>query len=337
MARDTRREYQKAIGALEPTIRQAFLAAVADVRSGAKVAAIEEAVSRGDWRAALDILRMDERIFDRLDRAIENAFYQGGIYQMARLGGRGAALLVRFQGRHERAERWVRERSSGLITEILEDQREAVRGAVESGLAAGRNPRQTALDLVGRVDGGSRKGGIVGLHSRQAAWVQSLRSELADPETASGYFDRKARDKRFDGIVRRAIREGKPVARADIERIATRYADRLLKHRGDVIARTESIAALNAGRYEALEQLVERGEVGRADISLVWSATMDARTRDIHVALNGERVQMGGVFVSQTGARLRYPGDTELGASGADTIQCRCYLQPKINWLARAV
>ena len=336
MAADSRRAYEEALARLDPSLRRAFEDAIRDVRSAAKVAAIEEAAAVGDWRAVVEIMRMDERVFDRLDREIQNAFYQGGVYQLAHLGGRGAALLVRFQGRHPRAEAWARERGSGLVSEIVADQREVIREAVVEGLAEGNNPRKTALDIVGRVDGGSRSGGVVGLHSTQARWVAALRRELADPATASGYFDRRARDKRFDGTVRRAIRDGKPVSQADIDRIAGRYADRLLKLRGDMIARTESIAALNAGRMEAIEQMIERGEVPRDAVTVTWSATMDGRTRDLHRIMNGQKVDFGEAFVSPTGARLRHPGDTSLGAQGEDVINCRCYAAPRIDWLSLA-
>jgi len=336
VARDSRSAYEAELRKLEPLVRKAFLEAIDDIKSGAKLTSVQEAVARADWQAALELLRMDESIFSRLDRQIENAFYQGGVYQLAHLGGRGAALRVRFQGRHERAERWVRERSGRLIRGIIEDQRIAVQDMIWRGLRDGRNPRQTSLDLIGRVQGNRRVGGIVGLTSPHARAVLALRAELSDPATADGYFSRKVRDKRFDGAVRKATSEGRAVSKREIDRIATRYADRLLKWRGDMIARTETIAALNAGRHEGLEQLIDRGEVSRDAVSVAWSATMDGRTRDLHRNLNGQQIGFGEAFQSQTGARLRYPGDSELGATGEDVIGCRCYLQPRIDWLAGA-
>jgi hypothetical protein len=39
-------------------------------------------------------------------------------------------------------------------------------------------------------------------------------------------------------------------------------------------------------------------------------------------------------FTSPTGARLMYPGDTSLGAGPAETIQCRCTVSVRIDFLA---
>lgn len=344
MPRDTRAAYLRELDRLEPTLRDAFLIAVKDLRSASQVKAIEQAVAIGDWRAAIELLRMDERVFDRLDRAMQDAFYQGGVYQLAHLppkpspSGRGASLAVFFQGRTPRAEAWGRAVAGALISEIVEDQRETIRETIERGIAEGRNPRETALDIVGRIDkSGRRSGGVIGLHSRQAQAAQRMREELSDPTIASGYFDRALRDKNFDGRVRKAIREGKPLSRADIEVMVGRYSDIMLMKRGKQIARTETVAAFNAGRHEAMEQLIERGEVDRQAVTVEWSATMDGRTRDSHRALDGQTVRFGEAFVSPaTGALMRYPGDTALGASGEDVIACRCYAAPKVNWLAMA-
>ncbi|WP_230079793.1 hypothetical protein, partial [Alteripontixanthobacter maritimus] len=49
----------------------------------------------------------------------------------------------------------------------------------------------------------------------------NARQELE--ELNGEYFTRKLRDKRFDGIVRKAIATGKPLSVADVERIAGRY------------------------------------------------------------------------------------------------------------------
>ena len=121
MARDTRKAYEDELARLAPQVRRAFLDAIADIRSNAKISLVEEAVSAGDWGAVVEILRIDERVFDGLDRQIANVFLQGGLYQMAHLGSRGAALAVRFQGRHERAERIARTLGSSLVTEVIVD------------------------------------------------------------------------------------------------------------------------------------------------------------------------------------------------------------------------
>ena len=72
--------------------------------------------------------------------------------------------------------------------------------------------------------------------------------EALDP----AYFTRKLRDARFDSMIRRAIEKGEPLNQTDIERILARYSDRLLRFRGEVIARSEALAAFNTGRDLAM-------------------------------------------------------------------------------------
>ena len=235
--------------------------------------------------------------------------------------------MARFDGRNPRAERVARDLSSKLVTNIINDQREAIRVVIEEGIAKGRGPRDTALDIVGRVNKatGKREGGIVGLHSGQAkAWAKAG-TELDDLDPA--YFERKLRDKRFDPMVRKAIEAGKPLSKADRDRVLNRYQDRLLKHRADTIARTETIASLNAGRNEGIQQLIDAGRITEDQVVKVWDATMDSRTRPNHAVMEGQRRRMGEPFISPEGYRLMHPGDASMGAPGEMTIQCRCILR----------
>ena len=110
----------------------------------------------------------------------------------------------------------------------------------------------------------------------------------------------------------------------------------MLLQRGETIARTESIAAFNAGRQEGFEQLIDSGRVQRSQVKVRWSATMDTRTRDAHRSMHKTEVEFGTPFRAPSGALLMFPGDTSLGASGHDTINCRCTAQIKIDFLGAA-
>jgi hypothetical protein len=178
---------------------------------------------------------------------------------------------------------------------------------------------------------GRREGGLIGLTENQTGYVRNARRQLR--ELDSGYFSRKRRNKRFDGIVRRAIADDKALSKADIDRIAGSYSDRLLKLRGDTIARTEALTSLNAGRHEGYRQLIETGSIQGA--TRKWDATGDKRTRLSHLAMEGQSVAIDEPFVSPiTGARLMFPGDTSLGAPASETISCRCYAPIKIDFFA---
>jgi uncharacterized protein with gpF-like domain len=118
-----------------------------------------------------------------------------------------------------------------------------------------------------------------------------------------------------------------------VDRITGRYKDRLLEYRGDVIARTETLAALQAGKQEAFEQLIDSGKVRADQVTKVWQATGDSRTRDSHAAMNGQTVKLRQAFTTPLGFQMMHPHDNSLGAPASETIQCRCYVEMKVKYL----
>ena len=214
-----------------------------------------------------------------------------------------------------------------------------MRLVLDAGMTEGRNPRATALDIVGRLNRatGMREGGILGLNAAQTDAVIRARAELlsGDPAMLRNYLARARRDKRFDRLVMKAIREGRPMGRADVDAITGRYKDRLLQLRGETIARTETLASLNAGKEEGIRQLIDSGKVQRSAVKKVWRATGDDRTRDSHMALNGEEVGIDTAFTSPlTGAQMMYAHDTSRGAPASETIGCRCFYEIKVDYFA---
>jgi hypothetical protein len=237
-----------------------------------------------------------------------------------------------FDGRATRAEQWARNNVGGLVTGIVDEQVIMLREIIGDQLAAGINPKKIALEIAGPMVNGSRQGGFIGLSRPQAGYLFNARNELANLD--SGYFKRVLRDKRFDSLVRKAIASGKPLAQADIDRIAARYSDRLLRHRAETIARTESITALRAGRREGVQQGIEAGSIARDAIKRVWNSTGDNRTRQDHRVVNGQTVNgMDEAFTLPDGSRMLFPGDKSLGAPAAQTVNCRCYDEYVVDWL----
>jgi 2'-5' RNA ligase len=88
--------------------------------------------------------------------------------------------------------------------------------------------------------------------------------------------------------------------------------------RARMIARTEVIAASNAGAMQQLEMLGED-----APAQKTWLATHDARTRLSHMAANGQTVDFVMPF-TVGGAKFDYPGDPDAPAS--ERVNCRCTL-----------
>ena len=327
---------------LTPEVRRAFLKAIENVRSDFQERAFTEAFERRDVEGALRAIGLGAEYFAPLERALNAAFLRGGEWlldEMRRPAKRaGIEAVGRFDMRNPRAEQLVRQLSADLIVEIAEGQRESIRIALEEGMREGVSANRSKLDIIGRspARGLPRQGGIVGLTSQQAGYVQNMRSDLlsGDPSLMEGYFDRKRRDRRFDAVVRRAIAAGKPVSRADAERIAARYADRLLQLRGETIARTELLTTLHAAQDEGLEQMIGRGVIERDAVMLTWDASEDKSTRSSHRAMDGQTRQKGQPFTSGNGYSLMRPGDRSMGAPASETINCRCRLEVDVDFLS---
>lgn len=106
------------------------------------------------------------------------------------------------------------------------------------------------------------------------------------------------------------------------QRVDTLYLEQIIPHRSESIARTEVLSASNLASQEAAKS---------TGLPLVkeWIATRDDRTRTEeqgpfdHLAADGQKVAMDEPYVVSH-ERLMYPGDSSLGASPGNTIQCRC-------------
>lgn len=149
------------------------------------------------------------------------------------------------------------------------------------------------------------------------------------------YLTLGTRGKRYDRVVRKAIAEGKPVPAEEVNKIMRELRDNNLRLRAKTIARDQSLTAIRAGRHEGYRQLLESGTVTEDQIERTWDAAADKRTRDSHLAMEGQTVTgMSSPFVSPvTGARLMYPGDTSLGAPASETVQCRCFERIRIRYI----
>lgn len=81
-------------------------------------------------------------------------------------------------------------------------------------------------------------------------------------------------------------------------------------------ARTAATSAENRGRVDSYKRAESMG----IELEQEWMATADARTRDSHVAIDGEKIKVGGKFSN----KCRYPGDPQGPAH--EVWNCRCTL-----------
>jgi len=241
--------------------------------------------------------------------------------------------------RNPRAENDLKTFSSAFVTRLTDEARENVRTILERGMIAGKNPRTTALDIVGRIDPSTkqRTGGILGLTIGQEKWVANARGYLEnlDPK----YFQMTLRDKRFDKLVSKAIEQNQPLSVDTISKLMSSYKNRALKYRAEMVARTETIQSINRAEYQAHIQAVGEGLLDRNAITKEWDAVGDDRTRHSHLAMDkkygkGKGVGLEEPFVFPSGALALFPGDSSMGAPAKEIIMCRCKQRIRVDWLA---
>ena len=135
----------------------------------------------------------------------------------------------------------------------------------------------------------------------------------------------------------RGLREGEsiPDLAARVETVLTATGSERWPHRARTVARTETIAAVNAGVFRsAMLDAEDRGDVAPFK---VWLATDDTRTRPTHDEADRQRTLLSEPFIVG-GAQLVFPGDPTGPAN--EVINCRCSLLPvvlgeELDWTDR--
>jgi len=151
-----------------------------------------------------------------------------------------------------------------------------------------------------------------------------IRAALTDERVAGHTFkDRMLRDQRLLQFQIReqtaqAVIEGIPIKEFE-GRVAT-IKDQMGKAtaRVQATARTEMLRAYSIGQQEAID-LAEDG--GLAGVK-VWRATLDGRTREDHIDMDGVEADDKGIFTLPDGSTGEFPRDSSLSA--AESINCRC-------------
>lgn len=326
------------IDAWDPVIRRAFLDSIFNMRDRAQVDQIARMIEAGQIDDALRAVGLDPTSFRPLDKAVSEAFEAGG-NATAKLvpitsAPDGLRTVFQFGVRNIVAENWLRNHSSNLVREILDDQRAMIRGYLADGLARGVNPRTSALDLVGRISAatGKREGGALGLTSSQEEWVRKYAAELEAGDGAA--LSRKLRDRRFDRSVAKAAREGEPIPAELRAKMVRNYRNNALRFRAENLARTEAMAALHESQDQAINQAVGSGAVRADAVTGVWRVAIPRgkNARESHTPMHGQVARLGQPFTTGNGVQIMYPGDPNAPIS--ETASCRCFRELKIDFLA---
>ena len=98
----------------------------------------------------------------------------------------------------------------------------------------------------------------------------------------------------------------------------------MINHASTRTARTMVTCAQSLGRIDSYKRAKEMG----IELTQLWVATLDGRTRHSHVYLDGQRRNIGESFQSLYGS-INYPGDPH--ADPRDIYNCRCTLIAQVK------
>ena len=169
-----------------------------------------------------------------------------------------ANLEMSFTLINQRAVTWAERYAGQLITEVNRETQQAVSEIVQSGFLEGVAPRVQAIAIEQAV----------GNHPRDA----------------------QATFRFLDGLVQSGMSEKRA------SEMSATYARRLLRHRAEMIARTETMRASNMGQQLAWEAAADQGLLVESEIRRVWIVTDDDRTCPRCLTLDDEQSELGGTF-----------------------------------------
>lgn len=225
-------------------------------------------------------------------------------------------ILFDFDQTNTRAVRAMQANRARLVREFSEQQRRSTTQALQRGIARGANPREQARAFRDSI----------GLTQKQEGWVANYERQLRNNDPAA--LRRRLRDARSDRAVRNAIARGTPLTDERIEAMVGRYRARMIRHRSEVIARTEALRSVHEGTNEMFQQAFDDGSLSPEQMEQEWQTGRDERVRRSHSPMHGQLRPIGQPFISGKGRSLRYPGDTLAPAD--ETILCRCSVSTRM-------
>lgn len=336
------RLFAQLIESLEPEIRRAFMISVSDLQSGVNWPLLLERLTAQDTEGAIAALNINAAAWAEYSSTMTAAYAKAGASTMAQIQAVGVAPVgVRFDMSNPRAQQWIRESVAESVVGFTREQITGARAVIEAGYARGEGPRTIAVDLAGRVTGGTRQGGILGLDNPRAARMQAVKVGMRTPEgvqslviegqdgrLAMRYKVNKATEQRIIAAYN-AGTEVPEAARLISER---QYQNALLKARADTVAETETGNAVMSSRFESWRQAAEsRGLNGDAVVK-TWQHRRGATEyhRPDHLAMSGKSVRgLDATFNFPDGAQLRFAHDPRGGAK--HVIRCGCDCEFRID------
>jgi hypothetical protein len=309
------------IDRMEPRMRRRWLGLI---DASKDLATLEEIAGLVEVGRIDDALIITNDVAEGFMTSLEQVYASVGLSSAAVLRSQ-VDTLFDFSTLNARSVATLERERLRLVADFSRDQRAATQTILGDAFERGLAPIEQARALKGSI----------GLTQKQAQHVVNFRRQLE--RGTSGAINqalrRQLRDRRFDGTLRAVARGDRILTPAQIDRMVERYGERYVQFRANVIARTETVAAIHAGEQEMWIQAVESGAVRPEDVTSTWRTAADERVRASHNAMNGQKRPLGEPFRSGNGNSLRFPGDP-LGPA-SDTVNCRCVVARQLKRAAR--
>lgn len=228
---------------------------------------------------------LERQLSDRAAPIQGQSYLTGATFARDRLP-RDARLGVRFDLVNPKAVEWADLHTGAMVTQVSDQTRKAIRATIRQALDDGLPPSEVARRIRS----------LIGLTERDALAVGRLRTRLEDEDRAPD----------------------------QVERMTTRYANRLLRRRAQTIARHETMQAANAGQLGLWRQSVDDGLLLESEWERRWITAHDERTCPICKPLDGTRAPMlTGAFPGGYGQPPAHvtclPGSTKVSPAGRIT------------------
>lgn len=293
---------------------------VAHLRDQNSLEDIEAKLKVGDVAGAIAGIEDAAAVF-AIDE--HTAYIDAGKTAAAALDAKVDDALIRFDATNPHATRWANQNQLDLVRDVTNDQRAMLRTVHADGVAAGMNPREVAQEMRSSI----------GLTDYQAQIVTNYRKALESGDFSNA-LGRELTDGRADRSVAAAMRDGRALSQAQINKMVDQYRSNWIDFRAETIARTESLRVTHQGTAELYRQAISNGDVDADDLTQEWNhGHTDKNSRRGHKAMNGQKRKMGEKFEKfenpDTGAQLAYPGDPDADAS--ETICCACCVSTRYS------
>lgn len=262
---------------LSRTLLTVLLAAGAAVLLDKVIEAVRQN-RHGDLEDALGANTLPEQIGRALERPLAQAAATGGEIAARGLQDAGVdpTIFVRFNLVNLHAVQIARKQAGEMITGMKSDMPDvlgAVKRLVGDAIEQGRTVAQLRTDILPVVR-------ILGLTGRDARAVLNYQARLTEQGVT---------------LERRGT-------------LLSRYAEGLLKQRAEVIARTETMRALNAGQMALWRESIQHGMLDPAKTQRVWLTAADERVcTAICLPMHRQAVPLNKSFETGDGDEIESP------------------------------